>query len=43
MSTGRFNENFNSAEDLPNADLPRDTFEDIAAREALEDEQDGEE
>lgn len=34
--TGRFNPDFNKQSDLPSADLPRETFEEIAAREAIE-------
>jgi hypothetical protein len=33
--TGQFNENFRRQSDLPSADLPSDTFEEVAEREAI--------
>jgi hypothetical protein len=37
MNSGdRFNPDFNKQSDLPSAELPRESFEEIAAREAIE-------
>lgn len=38
--TGRFDERFRWIDNRPEGDLPDDTLEEIAAREALEEEED---
>lgn len=40
--TGRFDPDFNKIDNRPEGDLPRDTFEEIAAREAREAEEQSE-